>query len=104
MTDTPATTLLAGIRDEFKYHMHVYTLNPRRDYCTSDNQNWPCDVARLLDAAEALVAALVKHRPWFVNGQGVKICAGCLEPSPCPDDPDVIVARALSGKDSSDGK
>jgi hypothetical protein len=60
------------------------------------------DVPFLLAAIEALTSALTRHRPWFVNDAGVRICGGCLDPAPCKDDPDVIVSRALSGKDGTD--
>lgn len=57
-------------------------------------------IPALLAAIDALTEALTRHRPWFVNGEGTRICGGCLEPSPCPDDPEAIVARALSGKEA----
>jgi hypothetical protein len=63
----------------------------------------PARIVSLLAAIEALTSALTRHRQWFTDSKNVKRCGGCLEPSPCPDDPDMIVARALSGKDSTDG-
>jgi hypothetical protein len=51
----------------------------------------------LLAAIEGLTSALQRHRQWFTDSKNVKRCGGCLEPSPCPDDPDMIVARALGG-------
>lgn len=32
-------------------HVRRTTANPPRDYCPADNQDWPCDTRRALDAA-----------------------------------------------------
>jgi hypothetical protein len=43
------------IADLRRRHHHGHTSNPRRDYCTADNQDWPCDATRLLAAVEAVL-------------------------------------------------
>lgn len=58
----------------------------------------PLKAAALLDAAEALTAALGRHREYFTDDHGVTRCGGCLEPGPCKDDPETILAAALSGE------
>jgi hypothetical protein len=93
-----ATTLLAGIRERDK---RIWDLRGNVGGLLAINDAKD-DVPHLLAAIEDLTAALERHREWF-SRNGFKICGGCLRPAPCPDDPDVIVARALSGKDSSDG-
>jgi hypothetical protein len=97
---TPSAALLAGIQERneqlrarYGYVGGLMTLAGAKD-----------DVPHLLAAIEDLSTALQRHRQWFTDSKNVRRCGGCLEPSPCPDDPDMIVARALSGKDSGDGK
>jgi hypothetical protein len=55
-------------------------------------------VPALLAAIDALTEALTRHRQWFTDSKNVRRCGGCLEPSPCPDDPDMIVERALGDR------
>jgi hypothetical protein len=40
---------LADVR---RRHVSRETANPPRAYCVNDNQDWPCDVARCLDAID----------------------------------------------------
>ena len=58
-----------------KYHHHGHTSNPRRDYCIWDNQDWPCDVACLLAALEAVLklADESDHQDvWTLNPASVR--------------------------------
>jgi hypothetical protein len=96
--DTPATTLLAGIRERDK---RIWDLRGNVGGLLAINDAKD-DVPHLLAAIEDLTAALERHREWF-SRNGFKICGGCLRPAPCPDDPDMIVARALGGKGGSNG-
>jgi hypothetical protein len=50
----------AGRAELRRLHSHGHTGNPRRDYCSKDNEDWPCAVTRLLaalDRAEDSAAA-----------------------------------------------
>lgn len=51
----PDADLSATLAEAKRRHHHGHTSNPRRDYCTADNQDWPCDVSRLLTALEAVL-------------------------------------------------
>lgn len=109
--DTPAAALLAEaqrIADALGFACRIPDKVPDFFACggPAAETYWsyftPARITSLLAAIEALTSALTRHRPWFVNDAGVRICGGCLDPAPCKDDPDVIVSRALSGKDSTD--
>jgi hypothetical protein len=43
----------ADLAEITRRHGRQHTTNPRQDYCPADNQDWPCDVARLLEALES---------------------------------------------------
>ena len=63
----------------------------------------PARISSLLAAIEGLNAALERHRHWFTEHRStVKLCGGCLEPSPCKDDPEAIITAALGGKGGTD--
>jgi hypothetical protein len=45
-----------------RIHHHSHVTNPRRDYCTRDNEDWPCTVIRLLDELDEVTSdAPVPH-------------------------------------------
>ena len=99
MTADDLSATLSGIG---KRHHHGHTSNPRRDYCTADNQDWPCDVASLLAAIDAV---LKLHVP-VERGRVMRCCEGCEDVNgdwhedcchewPCPTYEEIT--RELSG-------
>jgi hypothetical protein len=70
------------IADMRRRHQHGHTSNPRRDYCYSDNQDWPCDVVQLLDAFDGHRVAGGADSEWREHvaappAAGVQACSRC---------------------------
>jgi hypothetical protein len=60
---TEKTDPAAALEGMKRGHHHSHTSNPRRDYCRWDNQDWPCDTARLAAALEAVLKLADEAEP-----------------------------------------
>jgi hypothetical protein len=90
----PAAAILAGIKER------GYRNGATGAQCARLSDAAAEDVPLLLAAVEALSSALNRHRFPFADTSGTSLCGGCLEPSPCPDNPEAIITRALNGESS----